>query len=60
LKRILSTDTLAILGFAAVCYGCWQYAPWLAFVVGGSLAIGYAWLCDSAKAFQAMRKRNQD
>ena len=54
------TDVLPIIGFAAVCYGCWQLAPWLAFVVGGVLVMAYAWLIESSKAFQAMRKRNHD
>lgn len=60
IKKLFTTDTLAIAGFAAVCYGCWSYATWLAFVVGGALLLVYAWLNDSAKAFQAMRKGNRD
>lgn len=58
MKYIINTDTLLLLGYAAVCYGCWQLAPWCAFVVGGVLVMAYAWLRESAKAFQAFRKRN--
>lgn len=59
MKRILTTDTLLLAGYGAVCYGCWRLAPWSAFVVGGVLLMVYAWQTESAKAFQAFRRHKE-
>ena len=38
-KQIDRADALAVIGFIALCYGCWLAWPPLGFIVGGLLLL---------------------
>ncbi len=38
-KQIDRADVLAVLGFIALCYGCWLAWPPLGFIIGGVLLL---------------------
>ena len=45
LMRIL-TSVLQIAGFTSLCYGLYQYNPWVAYVVGGSILLIVGLMAD--------------
>ncbi len=57
-KQITLSDVILLVGFAALCYGCWQLAPWCGWAVGGAVLMFYASARASAIAWLKI-KRNR-